>query len=337
MARTDAQSESVSVAESGQVKKKEKVPEVLNRRCEPSVFSELSPYHGDGGWNVVILSRRRLMSGAASLVSAAATSLPRATIAKMIDPKSVSEQIMYSTTRIVGVNADGKRVSAGTGFFFNFPAANNQQVPVLVTNKHVVQSTPAVVYEVHAVVQGESTPTINVAIRTELHEWIDHPNNKIDLCGIPFGPIANRTNPTPFFRSIGPDIVPSQQQLEELDAIEDVVMAGYPNGLWDEENNYPLIRRGITASHPAVDFNVEGVPTTVVDIAAFPGSSGSPGFIYNRGGGRRAPRATGSSTNAGQILQHCHCAFTCSSASRACARGAIERCQPTDPPVRRCD
>jgi hypothetical protein len=60
-------------------------------------------------------------------------------------------------------------------------------------------------------------------------------------------------------------------------------MIGYPNGLWDEVNNYPLIRRGITASHPAVDHEVDGVPTTVVDIACFPGSSGSPVFLYNHG------------------------------------------------------
>jgi hypothetical protein len=66
----------------------------------------------------------------------------------MIDPKSISEQIMYCTTRIVGVNANGAPVTAGTGFFYNFPAANNQQIPVLITNKHVVQPTPAVLYEV---------------------------------------------------------------------------------------------------------------------------------------------------------------------------------------------
>ncbi|HKY85290.1 MAG TPA: hypothetical protein VJL90_00855 [Pseudorhodoplanes sp.] len=60
-------------------------------------------------------------------------------------------------------------------------------------------------------------------------------------------------------------------------------MAGYPNGLWDAANNYPLIRRGITSSHPAVDFDVDGVATTVLDIASFPGSSGSPVFTYNSG------------------------------------------------------
>src|ERR1700736_1715142 len=60
-------------------------------------------------------------------------------------------------------------------------------------------------------------------------------------------------------------------------------MVGYPNGLWDEANNYPLIRRGITASHPAVDFQIKGVATTVIDAACFPGSSGSPVILHNTG------------------------------------------------------
>ena len=60
-------------------------------------------------------------------------------------------------------------------------------------------------------------------------------------------------------------------------------MIGYPNGLWDATNNFPLIRRGITASHPAVDFMANKVPTTVVDIACFPGSSGSPVLLHNSG------------------------------------------------------
>jgi hypothetical protein len=60
-------------------------------------------------------------------------------------------------------------------------------------------------------------------------------------------------------------------------------MVGYPNGLWDAKNNFPLLRRGITASHPAIDYDVNGVATTVVDMACFPGSSGSPIFIYDNG------------------------------------------------------
>jgi hypothetical protein len=101
-----------------------------------------------------------------------------------------------------------------------------------------------------------------------------------------------------FFRSLGPSIVPSEAQLEQLSAVEDVLMIGYPNGLWDAVNNYPLIRRGITASHPAVDFDVNGVATTVVDVACFPGSSGSPVILHNHGiyGDKRGNTVTGSRT-----------------------------------------
>ncbi|MGL5353385.1 MAG: serine protease, partial [Clostridium sp.] len=65
-------------------------------------------------------------------------------------------------------------------------------------------------------------------------------------------------------------------------AIEDVTMVGYPNGLWNEANNLPLFRRGITASHPGFDFNDTNIG--VVDMACFPGSSGSPIFILNENG-----------------------------------------------------
>ena len=77
--------------------------------------------------------------------------------------------------------------------------------------------------------------------------------------------------------------MPTDAQLEELSAVEEILMIGYPNGLWDSTNNYPLMRRGVTASHPAVDFDVDGVPTTVIDAACFPGSSGSPVILHNFG------------------------------------------------------
>jgi hypothetical protein len=93
----------------------------------------------------------------------------------------------------------------------------------------------------------------------------------------------NAMTPFPFFKALDPTLIRSQSQLEELNAVEDILMAGYPNGLWDATNNFPLLRRGITASHPGVEFDVGGVGTTVVDIASFPGSSGSPVFIYNTG------------------------------------------------------
>lgn len=58
-------------------------------------------------------------------------------------------------------------------------------------------------------------------------------------------------------------------------------MIGYPNGIWDSTHNLPIIRRGITATHPKLKYN--GKPEFVIDAACFPGSSGSPVFLANIG------------------------------------------------------
>lgn len=76
-------------------------------------------------------------------------------------------------------------------------------------------------------------------------------------------------------------LIPSTEDLADLGAIEDVIMVGYPIGLWDSINNQPIIRRGSTATHPAMDY--EGRREFLIDAACFPGSSGSPVFLYNMG------------------------------------------------------
>jgi len=59
-------------------------------------------------------------------------------------------------------------------------------------------------------------------------------------------------------------------------------MIGCPNGIYDEVNKMPLVRRGITAT--SIGKKYEGKPYFLVDMACFPGSSGSPVFIYNQSG-----------------------------------------------------
>jgi hypothetical protein len=84
-----------------------------------------------------------------------------------------------------------------------------------------------------------------------------------------------------FFRSVSPVLCLSTAQEQELDAIEEVVFIGYPNGLFDEKNYLPILRTGTTATPIAIDY--QGVPAFLIDASVFPGSSGSPVFIANRG------------------------------------------------------
>jgi hypothetical protein len=195
---------------------------------------------------------------------------------------------MYCTTRIIAQpDTAGHPIKAGTAFFFHFPAKENRAVPVLVTNKHVVEGCPSTTIVVHTAGGEAKKPTGKQRVQFSARlgsEWITHPNDKVDLCAYPVGPLFNSMNPGPFYRALDKASIPSRSDLENLDAVEDLLMVGYPNALWDEINNYPLIRRGITSSHPSVDFMVDGVATTVADIAVFPGSSGSPVFIFNKAG-----------------------------------------------------
>ena len=77
-------------------------------------------------------------------------------------------------------------------------------------------------------------------------------------------------------------MVPSQKQLDELDALEEITFVGYPNGIYDSKNLLPIIRKGTTATPPQIDY--EGKPMFLVDASVFPGSSGSPVLICNTGG-----------------------------------------------------
>jgi hypothetical protein len=200
----------------------------------------------------------------------------------MIDPISAPEQMMYCTSRISGTLPEG--TTYGTGYFFNIKSSSGF-IPTLITNKHVIEKTIKIEIRVHTKSDPQKPPDGNQLIElpaANSGDWVLHENPNVDLCALPVAPFLSAIKPSVFIRPLDASLIPSTDALENLDAIEDVVMVGYPNGLWDETNNFPLIRRGITATHPAVDF--DGQPITVLDIAAFPGSSGSPVFIFNKSG-----------------------------------------------------
>lgn len=195
----------------------------------------------------------------------------------MFKPQTISEQMMFTTARLQ------TSVGSGTGFFFNFNLGTEGMIPIIITNKHVLNynQSETVQFFLHTKTGGNPDGQININFQTE---WHFHPDK--DLCFCFLGPLFNqikeKENKDVFFLPITEDLVWDNSKLDELSAIEDVVMVGYPNGLWDKQNNLPLFRRGITASHPATDFNNKNIG--VVDMACFPGSSGSPIFILNENG-----------------------------------------------------
>lgn len=199
---------------------------------------------------------------------------------------TLADRLMYSTVRIECYLQDG-RGSTGTGFFFKFLENGESHVPVIITNKHVVEG--AISGKFIMTLANEEGKPINtehfpVQIDNLQAHCIYHPNPEVDLCAIPIASVLQQLKQmgkSCFFISLTKDIIPSEEQIESLSAIEDITMIGYPNGLWDRVNNLPIIRQGITASHPK--FNHNGKEEFLIDAACFPGSSGSPVLILNQG------------------------------------------------------
>lgn len=205
---------------------------------------------------------------------------------------SVSEQLTYSTVRIEASLEDGG-TSVGTGFFFRFLENGDRHVPAVVTNKHVVTNASAVSFLVHEADSGGSPdPTDNTTVSLGGEDmWIKHPDPNIDLCILPTAQLitaAQNQGKTLFYISLDASLIPTEEESADLTAIEDVVMVGYPVGIWDSANNMPVVRRGITATHPAKYY--EGRDEFMIDAACFPGSSGSPVFLFNLGS---YPKRTG--------------------------------------------
>lgn len=198
---------------------------------------------------------------------------------------TIAERLLYSTVKLTAFKA-GAPFSTGTGFFMYFAKDGDRYFPAIVTNKHVVNGADQITAICHFA-EGDKPSGKFVACNVVMgpDSYIGHPDSGVDLCAIPIGDILNQANDagTPIFMQwVDQSIIPSDDDWQYFDAIEEVTMVGCPNGISDEVNNLPMVRRGITASPLSRKYN--GKDEFMVDMACFPGSSGSPVFIYDRNG-----------------------------------------------------
>ena len=207
--------------------------------------------------------------------------------AKAMIELSAAEQLMHTTVRLE-CELDSGGVSTGTGFFFAFKLDGDKQIPLIVTNKHVINGaiTGTFVLTKRA---SDGSPQMgsHETIRLDNFEslWIKHPDKDVDLAVFPLAPLlrsAETQNIPLFYITLDDSLIPNNEIVNSLGGLEDITMIGYPNGIWDKKNNMPITRRGITATNPKLDYN--GLPLFVIDCACFPGSSGSPVLIFNQGG-----------------------------------------------------
>jgi hypothetical protein len=198
-------------------------------------------------------------------------------------PQTVIEQLLFSTVRIEVDKATS--TEAGTSFIFSYEHDSKQYL-FLVTTKHIVNG--AKIGRFFFTLSDGQNPRIGERLDIQVQDfqnaWVGHPNPSIDIAAMPLVPVLARIQQQgkqPFFRSIPHTLVPSDEQLADLDALEEVVFVGYPSGMFDAKNLMPILRRGTTATPPQLDY--EGKKVFLVDASVFPGSSGSPVLICNQG------------------------------------------------------
>ncbi|MGR5411029.1 S1 family peptidase [Vibrio sp. PNB22_8_1] len=203
----------------------------------------------------------------------------------------IVENALVRTTVRVMAGKDGEEpFSVGTGFYYKVqhPQSGNAKILIL-TNKHVIKGADYIRF-VHSYADSledvdEHNQPVGRIDKTEqlpIAPFVfDHPDPDIDLCAIDvtcaLAPLINSG------KKLRTMILDSSWMLEEKDKsnvrdIEQVLVVGYPRGIWDHHNNMPISRIGNTATHPLA--NYQNKADFLIDVAAFQGSSGSPVFSY---------------------------------------------------------
>lgn len=206
------------------------------------------------------------------------------TLLAAVNVSSIAEQLLFATVRIETTNLNGG-TGIGTGFFFGVER-NARQYGFLVTNRHVIRntSTGRILFTVSENKQPILGKTHWLNIKNFEKWWHAHSDPEIDIAIAPIGgAIRTITDKgiSVYHRFIHENLIPDAKQVEDFDAIEEIVFVGYPNDIWDDVNNLPIIRRGITATHLAVHFR--GQKQFLIDGSVFPGSSGSPVCVLRVG------------------------------------------------------
>jgi hypothetical protein len=204
---------------------------------------------------------------------------------------TMSEFVVTSTIKIETITKVVKngRIqqyrNTGTGFFFEY-ASRTGGYPVIVTNKHVIKDADSATLYFHRTpVNGDPDYEHIEKVTFNHHfknEWILHPDSNIDLAVMPIGSLLHRYEAAgkPLGHSSYTESnIPNQAMEHQISAIEDILMIGYPFGLRDLSNDIPIVRKGITATPPFLDYN--GNAEFLCDVPVYSGSSGSPIIIFD--------------------------------------------------------
>lgn len=202
----------------------------------------------------------------------------------MIKLENFEEQVFFSTVRI---ERPGNH-TMGTGFLIQVPVpVKEKQYIFLISNRHVLDDPKKETKFIFHTSDKAGYPvlgdTFNPSVSEFTSGYYPHPDKEIDLALLnvsSFYDIAKTRGKLIYSRNLPTDLFCSFDE-PEVSAGQRIVFVGYPADQYDKKNFLPILRGGLVASIPNVDY--EGKPHVLIDAQVFPGSSGSPVFIPIKG------------------------------------------------------
>jgi S1-C subfamily serine protease len=192
--------------------------------------------------------------------------------------RSVGEQLLFSTLRLEIINNNGQVESIGTGFIVRKRLNEDRNLLLLISNRHVLTGGVDLRITFHR--RNGNNPDLGNTFTVIIEQYADavfsHPNPAIDLACINISTIVSNYVNDIYYKYIDEDQFANLEE-DELDVGQNIRFIGYPDNRYDRFHNLPIMRTGITASHPKINF--DGDKKFIIDAQVFPGSSGSPVII----------------------------------------------------------
>ena len=238
----------------------------------------------NGKTNVVTVSMEgKQMNNDAQTQQVAQSVTPRQDRPKL----HMAELLSYLTVRLSCVRTNGG-VSCGTGFFYDIPhiVDKSLHIPVIVSNRHVVENAleTIITFTLADTDSFPSSAVHKIRIDNKAFPWINHPDASVELSVLPLAPVLNHMEAQgkkPFFFALNSSFIADDEYLKSVTQTDEVIMIGYPGGLWDNVNNQPIFRKGVLATSPSKKF--QGRREFLIDMPVYCGSSGSPVLLYSEG------------------------------------------------------